>query len=391
MKLRMFLMLLVTALVFGAVFGMKWMGAKAMNRYFDAMPVPPATISTAAVAPMSWDNSLEAPGSFVAVNGTEVTTESGGIVQAIHFESGDIVDAGERLVTLDASTEVGELKRLQAQAELAELNRDRRAKLLESHVVSKSDYDAALAELAAARAAVEAQAAKVAKKDLRAPFAGVLGIRHVNLGQYLAPGTAIVTLQSLDPIDIDFALPEMHLSVVRPGLAITVAVDAYPGRTFGGRILAIEPRIDAATRNFIVRGRLANKDRRLRAGMFGRLRLDLPGKTEVLAVPRTAISYSSYGSSVFLVQPRKAPAEAAKPEAAPAPAAGQPAAPQMEVVQRFVKVGEIRGDFVAILEGVMAGEQVATSGLLKLRNQQPVIVNNEVMPQVELNPNPGEG
>ena len=389
MTKRMIIMLVAVTVVFGAVFGMKWFGNKMMNEFVNNMPVPAATITAAAAQTMDWDNTLEAVGSFVPVNGTDMTTEVGGIVTSIQFESGDRVEKGARLITLDSAQERGDYRRLQAQAELAELNRVRREKLYRLEAISKSDYDAAVAEAAAANAAAEAQAGNVAQKDIRAPFAGLLGIRRVNVGQYLAPGAAIVTLQSLDPIDIDFSLPEQYSGQVQPGYKLKVHVEAFPDQVFEGEVLAVEPRIDAATRNFGLRARVPNADLKLRAGQFGRVTLSLPGVRKVVALPRTAISYDSYGTSVFVVQKKKVDPDAPAKEPMP----GAPAGPttDLEVSQRFIKVGEVRGDYVAILDGLKEGEQVATSGLLKLRNLQPVIINNESTLKPELQPTPAEG
>jgi len=383
---RLLVLLGLAAVVFGTVFGMKWFGNRMMVQYLENMPVPPATISTAQAAPMVWDNRLEAIGTLVPVNGAELTTEVGGIVKAIHFESGARVEKGALLLALDSANERGELKRLQAQAELAELNRKRREQLFKLEAISKSDYDAAVAEANAAKAAVEAQLGKIAQKEIRAPFAGQLGIRRVNVGQYVSLGTAIVTLQSIDPIDVDFTLPEQYTGAVQAGYAVAVRVDAHPERAFEGRVLAVEPRVDVSTRNFAVRARLSNPDGLLLPGQFGRVVLSLPGAREVVAVPRTAVSYSSYGTSVFVVQ-KKAGDSGKQPQATPQQGAAQ-GSTDLEVVQRFVRVGDSRGDFVAIVDGLTPGEEVASSGLLKLRNHQPVIINNELMPDVQLNPTP---
>lgn len=388
MTKRLIIVLAGCGIVFGAVFGMKWFGNKMMNEFVNAMPIPPVTISADTVKTMTWDNKLEAVGSFVPVNGTDVTTEAGGIVTAIHFESGQSVQKGTALIALDSARERGEFERLKAQAELAEINRARREKLFKLEAIAKSDYDAAVTEAHAAKAAVAAQAGVLAQKEIRAPFSGVLGIRRVNVGQYLAPGTAIVALQSLDPIDIDFTLPEQYVGQVQQDFAIQVAVEAYGEERFEGKVLAIEPRIDQATRNFSVRARVANPDSKLRAGQFGRVRLELPGTRTVLVLPRTSISYDSYGTSVFVIQKKMV-----DPNAKPAePMPGMPAGPStdLEVAQRFVKVGEARGDFVAVLDGIKADEQVATSGLLKLRNQQPVIINNDLIPDTQINPTPDD-
>ncbi|MES0873979.1 efflux RND transporter periplasmic adaptor subunit [Sinimarinibacterium thermocellulolyticum] len=374
---RMLIMLVLAGVVFGAVFGMKWFGNRMMVQYLENMPIPPATISASEVKRMRWDNRLDAIGTLVAVNGADLTTEVGGIVEAIHFESGDRVEKGALLVSLDSDEQRGELERLRAQAELAELNRKRRERLYELEVISKADYDAAVAEANAARAAAEAQAGRVAQKKIHAPFAGMLGIRRVNVGQYVAPGTPIVTLQSLNPIDIDFSLPEQYISRVQAGFKVDVRVDAHPDRRFEGEVLAVEPRVDPATRNFGLRARLPNADGLLRAGGFGRVELQLPGERELLAVPRTAIEYSSYGTSVFVLQPIE-----------PAQAGADPSAPKDRVIQRFVRIGDSRGDFVEVLQGLQPGDRVATSGLMKLRNHTPVIVNNDLEPAAQLEPQP---
>lgn len=373
---RMLLVLIPTALIFGAVFGMKWFGNKMLNEAVNAMPPPPATISSAKVAPMLWANQRATIGSLVAVNGADITTEVGGIVTAVLFESGDTVTRGQALLELDANAENAELARLRSLAELAAVTLKRREQLYALEAISKSDLDAAAAEAASARAATEAQAARLAQKRIRAPFTGQLGLRQASVGQYLSPGTPIVSLQSIDPIEIDFSLPEQQASLITTGLSVDVVVDAYPDEAFSGTVLAIESRVDPATRNFNVRARLPNPDGKLRPGQFGRVTLNLPGAREVLAVPRTAINYNSYGTSVYLVSPVAEPRE------------GQP---DLEVRQRFVRVGEATGDYVAIIDGLEAGEEVATSGLIKLRNGQPVFINNDLAPNTELAPVPGQG
>ncbi len=376
---RMVIMLVLLAIVFGAVFGAKWFGNFMMAQYIENMPTPPATISASEVQSMRWDNRLEAIGTLVAVNGADLTSEAGGIVEAIHLESGDRVEKGKLLVSLDSEEQIGDLKRLRAQADLAELNRKRREQLYKLEAISKSDYDAAVAEADAAKAAAEAQAGRVAQKQIRAPFAGQLGIRQVNVGQYVSPGTPIVTLQSLDPIDVDFSLPEQYTGTVQAGFKVSVRVDAYPQQRFTGEVLAVEPRVDPATRNFGLRARLPNPDGLLRAGQFGRVVLSLPGEREVLAIPRTAVEYSSYGTSVFVLQPRKPP-EGSE--------GGEQQGPKDEVVQRFVRIGDSRGDFVAVIEGLQPGDRVATSGLMKLRNQTPVHIDNGLAPDAKLDPQP---
>lgn len=387
MTKRMIIMLIGVTIVFGGIFGMQYMGKQGMNQYFDNMPVPPAAISTTKALEQTWRTQLEAPGSVLAVNGTTLTSEAGGLVTEILFESGKGVKKGDLLVRLDSGDERAELARLQAQAELADLNRKRREKLFGLEAISKSDFDAALSEHTAAKAAVDAQRARLAQKDIRAPFSGTLGIRQVNLGEYLAPGGAIVTLQSLDPVDVDFDLPEGRVGQVEPGFKMTVLTEAYPDRNFEGEVFAIEPRVDPATRNFRIRARVPNPEHTLRPGQFAKVRLDLPSSQTVVVVPRTAIDYSAYGNAVYVLQKKKQ-----DPNAKPAPAApGAPPATDLEVTQRFVKTGPVRGDFIAITEGLKIGEEVATSGLLKLRNGMPVVVNNEIQSKPSTDPKPRQG
>lgn len=383
---RMIVMLLLVAVVFGGIFGMQYMGKQGMNAYFDNMPVPPAAITTGRAETQVWPTQIDAPGSLIAVNGTTLTSEAGGLVTSILFESGVSVKKGQLLVQLDSADERAELARLQAQAELAGLNRTRREKLFGLEAISRSDLDAAKSEYAAAAAAVESQRAKLAQKDIRAPFDGTIGIRQVNLGEYLPPGGPIATLQSLDPIDIDFDLPEQRVGQVQPGFPISVLTDAYPDRSFKGAVLAIEPRVDPATRNFKVRARVPNPDLMLRPGQFGKVRLELPTTQNVVVIPRTAIDYSAYGNAVYVVQKKK---DAPAPPAEPVP--GAPPATDLEVVQRFVKTGPVRGDFVAITEGLKEGEEIATAGLLKLRNGLPVIINNDVTSTPVIEPKPKQG
>ncbi|HVT36202.1 MAG TPA: efflux RND transporter periplasmic adaptor subunit [Nevskiaceae bacterium] len=386
MTKRMIIMMAIAAVVFGGVFFMSHNMSVGMADYLEHMPSPAAAISTTKVSTMTWDNTVDAAATLVAAQSTTVTTEAGGIVQAIHFESGAHVQQGALLVTLDSANEQAELKRLQAQAELARLNHARREKLYGLEAISKSDLDSAESEAAAAQAAVDAQQAKLAQKQIRAPFAGQLGIRQVNVGQFLDAGKPIVTLQALDPVYADFNLPEQQLGVVTAGLAVEAEVAAWPGKKFGGKVVAVEPRVDEATRNFHVRAQMDNGEGKLAGGQSAHITLKLPGARTLVVVPHTAISYSSYGSSVFVVGKMAHPADKDAPRM---PQAGPWT--DLEVTQRFVKTGEERGDFVAVTDGLKVGEEIATSGLLKLRNQQPVLINNDAPPKPELNPSVPQG
>lgn len=388
MNKRTLIVLIAVTVLFGGLFGMKWFGGKKMNEFFDNMPVPPATVTSFDVAELAWPNTIDAVGSIVAVQGVNVTTQITGQVEKLHFESGQRVKAGDVLITLDGSTEKAELRNLEAQAQLRDVALRRQQKLFGLQSVARSAIDQAEADAASARAQVEAQKAQIAKKTIRAPFAGELGIRRVNLGQYLEPGTNIVSLQSLDPVYVDFSLPEQRLGQVLPGLATELSVDAFPGRHFAGTVLAVEPEIDAATRSFIVRAKVPNPQGQLRAGGFTRVAVALPGERRVIAVPRTAVAYSAYGNAAFVIHQAK---PGAKPAAASADAdQAVKAQPQLIVRQRFIRTGETRGDFVEVLDGLKVGDAIASSGLFRLNNDVVVNINNSVEPKAELNPTGGD-
>lgn len=369
MNKRMLVMLVACAILFGGIFGFKWFGSRMMNQFFDTMPVPPVTVSTAAARAETWPLSLDAVGTLAAVRGTDVTTEASGIVDSIRFESGQSVPAGAALLTLDRSTDQAELEALEADAALAQQQLDRARNLAARDAIAKSELDRSAAEAAAAAANVEAQRARIAQKVIRAPFAGRLGIRRVDLGQHLSPGTPIVSLQSLDPIYVDFRLPQQHVGRIREGLPITIDIDAFAGRSFKGRVTAVAPLVDMSTRNFEAQATLANDGRVLRPGMFAAVRIDLGQSEETVVVPQTAISYNPYGDSVWVIKARTGEALA-------------------QAERRVVEVGRRQGDLVQILEGLEAGEQIATSGLLKLRSGVPVMVDNTVQPSADRAPEP---
>jgi membrane fusion protein (multidrug efflux system) len=369
MNLRMLMMLAASALVFGGVFGFKWYGNRMMNRYFDTMPVPLVTISSAKASKETWDLTLTAVGTLEAVRGTDVTTEASGIVDAIEFESGDTAAAGEMLVTLDRATDLAELAALEAEAELARQELERARNLVGRGAISESEVDRRAAEAAAAHASVDAQRARIAQKVIRAPFAGELGIRKVDLGQHISPGTGIVTLQALDPIHVNFKLPQQQLADVRVGYPVVIDVEAFGDRHFRGAITAIEPRVETSTRNFEVQATLANPDRLLRPGMFAQVLVELGASEEVVVVPQTAVSYNPYGDSVWVIVP-------AEREARPT------------VERRLVTLGRRRGDLVQVSAGLAVGEEVATSGLLKLRNGASIQIDNSIQPGAESTPQP---
>ena len=376
MNKRMMWMLIGTGIVFGGVFGMKWFGGKMMNQYVDNMPMPAAVVSSATAKSETWAASLSGVGTVVASNGADVTTESGGIIAALHFESGARVKKGDLLVTLSAGTERADLARLQAQADLAKSEYARLERLYKLDAISKSELDRAQADLSAARAGADAQRAKLAQKQIRAPFSGQLGIRQVNVGQYLSAGTPIVSLQAINPVFVDFTLPEQNQAAVEKGQTVTVVVDSQPGRTFSGVISAIEPMMDSKTRNFKVRARFDNADEALRPGLFARASIGLAKTASVVTIPQTSVSYNPYGNSVYVVQSVKGKDADGK------------VTDELVVRRRFIKTGETRGDLVVVTDGLKAGEQVATSGLLKLQNDSKVKINNTVQPSASATPTP---
>ncbi|HZH43755.1 MAG TPA: efflux RND transporter periplasmic adaptor subunit [Lysobacter sp.] len=378
---RMFWMLLITLLLFGAVFGMKAMMNKGMNDFFDNMPQPPAAISAAVAREATWADSEEAVGTLVALNGTELTSEVGGVVQAIHFRPGEHVRKGQVLVELNSDNERAQLKALEASAQLAVVQRERWRELGRQKLVPLADIDERNSQAASALAQADAQRALIAKKTIRAPFDGELGIRRISLGQYVNPGAPLVMLQALDPILVNFSLPEQRLGQISVGQPVRVSIDAMPGRSFEGTITALEPAVDPNTRNFTVQARLSNPDRALRPGTFARVALDLGQPRRVVAIPQTAVSFNPYGNSVWVLAPapkRSGQAAQAGPGAGPAP--------EFVVKQRFVKTGGTRGDLIAVLDGLKPGERVASSGLLKLRNDAPVMINNKVQPSSDALP-----
>ncbi|MFQ3216201.1 efflux RND transporter periplasmic adaptor subunit [Paraperlucidibaca sp.] len=385
MNKRMMWMLVITAVVFGGLFGMKWFGNKMMNQYFDNMPMPAAAVSSAKAASLSWRSTISGVGTVVASQGTRISSESGGLVAKVHFESGAQVKRGDLLVTLSAGSEQADLARLQSQATLAKSELSRLQRLYKLEAISKSELDRAETDFRATQSAADGQRAKLAQKQIRAPFSGQLGIRQVDVGQYLQAGETMVTLQQLDPVYIDFTLPEKDVLLVDVGQSVTVTLDGQNDRVFEGVVSAIEPQVNVQTRNFKVRANVANADRSLRPGQFARAEIALPDVRKVVAIPLTSVSYNPYGNSVYVIvkAPKKAAAEGKE-------ATAEKSKDELVVRRRFIKTGEARGDMVEVTEGVNAGDEVATSGLLKLQNDAKVIINNTVMPPSSTNPTPAE-
>jgi membrane fusion protein (multidrug efflux system) len=336
---------------------------------------PPEIVTAAPVTSDSWETLLTSVGSLDAVQGVTVTAEITGKVVEIAFEAGSRVMAGDLLVQQDIEVEKAQLRSAESVAELARIEYKRSKKLLADNVISRSDYDNAQAQLTQALAQADNIRAVIAKKTLRAPFAGRLGIRLVNLGQVIKDGEAIVSLQSLDPIFVNFLLPQQQLAQLHTGLLVRVTSDALPGQVFTCEITAINPEVDADTRNIRLQARMANSDELLRAGMYVNVAVVLPAKQEVLTIPATAVLYAPYSDSVFVIEEKK----------------GEDGSPAGKTVrQQFVRLGEKRGDFIAVTSGLNADESVVSTGAFKLRNGQEVKVDNKLAPEFKLAPHPEE-
>ncbi len=380
--LRMTLMLLGVAVFIGGVFVAQAIMGKGMNDFFDNMPQPASTVTDWTAKEEEWVDAQQAVGTFVAINGTDVTTEAGGVVRSLSIDVGKPVKAGTVLAQLNTANELAVLKSLEASAKLAAVQRDRWQALARDKLVSQAEAEERSTVAATSLAQVEAQRALIAQKTIRAPFDGVLGIRQVNLGQFINPGDPIVSLQALDPIYLDFTLPERQVGQVLPGTAIRATVDALPGQVFEGKVTAVEPQVDAATRNFKVQATLDNGEYNLRPGAFAHVGFDTGDSRKVVVVPQTAISFNPYGNAVYVIQEVQR-AEGEK-DMQGKPLTGK----KLVVRQRFVKTGTTRGDLIAITEGLKAGERVATTGLLKLRNDAEVVINNKVQPSANAAPAP---
>ncbi len=376
MKKRIFFTLIGLLVVVAVLAGVKAWQFQAMAEQGKKFVMPPAVVTATQARQESWESTLTAVGSVEAVQGITLTAELTGKVERIAFDSGDRVKAGALLVQQDVSVESAQLRAAQAQAAQARLAFDRAKKLLPNKAIAQSDYDNARFHLTEAEAQVENIRALIAKKTISAPFGGRLGIRQVSPGQVINGGESIVTLQSLDPVFVNFLLPQRRLAAVRPGLKVRVSSDALPGRVFEGEINAIDPEVDARTRNIRVQAKLVNPDEQLRSGMFVNLALVLPQADEVMTIPATAVLYAPYSDSVFVIEEKK-------------DASGKV---QGQVLrQQFVSLGEKRGDFVVVNSGLAAGDTVVSTGAFKLRNGQSVVIDNKLAPEFKLAPKPAEG
>ena len=370
MKKRIILATLGLVVIIAILAGVKALQIGAMIRQGKKFVPPPETVTSAIVSAESWPTDLTAVGTLNAVQGVTVAAELVGKVAQIGFAPGAAVKKGDLLVRQDTSSEEAQLPGLVAQVKLARTELARADKMAAEKIISQSDYDKAAAACDQAVAAADTVRATIGKKTIRAPFSGRLGIRQVNLGQMLREGDAIVTLQTLSPIFVDFTLPQQQLAQLRRGQPVRVTCDALPGETVEGRITTINPLVDSDTRNIKVEATLVNKAAKLRPGMFVNVAVSLPAQRNILAIPSTAVLYAPYGDSVFVIEAQK---EGKK---------------GLVLRQQFVRLGEKRGDFVTVTSGLKGGESVVTTGVFKLRNGQSAVVDNKLSPNFQLAPKP---
>jgi membrane fusion protein (multidrug efflux system) len=349
------IMLIIVAVVLGGVFAWQAFIGSMTKKYMAGAATAPQTVSTATAVATTWQSQIQAVGTLRAVRGADLSPQASGVVGEIEFDSGNEVPAGKLLLRLKPNDDFAKLQQLQAAAELAEQNYKRDQEQFAAQAISQATLDSDVSTLKSARAQVAAQQALIEEKIVRAPFAGRLGIRQVDLGQYLNAGTIIVTLQALDPILVDFYLPQQALGHIKIGQTATATVDTYPGVKFAGVIESINSKVDTASRNIQVRASFHNADRRLVPGMFAAIAVESGEVTRQMTLPQTTITHNPYGDTVL---------------------------------QRFVKLGATRGDQVAVLSGVNQGDVVVSAGQMKLRNGAAVIINNKLLPTDEPNPTP---
>jgi membrane fusion protein (multidrug efflux system) len=374
MTKRMVIMLAAVAVVFGLIFGFQVFKGMMIKKFIAAASNPPQTISAAKAGYNEWQPKIEAVGTLRAVKGADLSLEVSGVVESISFNSGDDVEQGAPLLKLRTADDVARLQSLQAMAELSDITYERDQKQFKMQAVSQATIDTDAANVKNAKAQVEQQQAIVDKKFLRAPFSGHLGIRAVDLGQYLGPGTVIVTLQALDPIYADFFVPQQSADQVRLGQPVTVKIDAFKDEDFTGVISAINPKVDTGSRNVQVRATLKNPDHRLLPGMYATVEIATGSPRNYITLPQTAITYNPYGDTVYVVVEGKSNDADGKP--------------QRIAQQTFVTVGPTRGDQVAVLKGVEDGAMVVTAGQIKLHNGSVVMIDNSVTPTADAAPVP---
>ena len=373
MKGKIAIAVLIVLAVLGMLAGVKVLQIRTLIASGKAYVQPPESVSSAVVHEEKWQDTLDAVGSVAAIQGTIITPEIDGTVVEIAADSGAVVARGDLLVRLDTSNEEAQLRALEAQTDYARISAERARTLRANSTISQSELDQAEATLKQAQGNADAMRATIDKKTLRAPFAGKLGIRQVNLGEYIQKGQAIISLQSLDQVYGDFTLPQQYLAYLKSGMPVRLTTDTYPGSQFDGTLTAINPDLDASTRSVKLQATFANPDHLLRPGMFARMQVLLPTEQTVLAIPATAVLSAPYGDSVYVIEKQAATNDI--PEG-------------LVVRQQFIRVGRARGDFLSVETGLKPGEKVVGGGVFKLRNGMSVIENNDLAPKPSENPRP---
>lgn len=373
---RMTIMLCGVFLLLGLIFAFNQLKTFMIKHFIAGMGLPPATVSTMVIATSEWQPKLTSVGSVRAFRGVELSTELGGLVQSVPVKSGQDVKEGELLIKLNDASDVAQLNSLKAMADLAKVINERDRQQLAIQAISKNVFDTSAADSKSKQAQVEQQTALVAKKNLKAPFSGRVGIVSINPGQYVNPGDKLLTLQTLDPIFVDFNLPQNNAEQIQVGQEVIVTTDAFKDASFTGKITAVSPKVDTNTRNIQIEAQLSNPDKKILPGMFANVNIKLGDQVKYLTLPQTAVTYNPYGSTVFIAKPTGKKDKH-----------GNPA---LEAQQVFVTTGSTRGDQVAILKGVDEGATVVTSGQLKLKNGTPLIINNKVLPANSPDPKPQE-
>lgn len=370
---RMIIMLIVVGLILGGIFGFISFKGRMIKEYMSSQGVPLQTVSTITANTLEWSPKLEAVGSLQAVQGVDISAEVAGIVEKIYFKQGDNVKVGTPLLQLRAYDDIAKLESLKASAQLARITYSRNQAQFSVNAISKQTLDIDKASLDVAIANVGQQQALVDKKLILAPFTGRLGIRLVDVGQYLEAGTEISTLQALDTLFVDFFLPQQALEALKISQKVTLKTDAYPAQTFTGDITVINPKVDIDTRNVQVRATLNNPDHKLLPGMYATVNIATGLAHRYITLPRTTITFNAFGSTIYRVD---------------ANGQDETGKPKLVAKQSFVTTGDTRGDQIAILTGVNEGETIVTTGQIKLRNGSPIIVDNSIQPSNDATPQP---
>jgi len=369
-------MLFSVFVLLGLIVGFNQLKTFMFNRFMAGMGVQPATVTTIVVEKQEWQPKMTSVGNVRAFRGVDLSTEVGGLVARVPIKSGMDVNEGDLLIKLNDSADVAQLNSLKAMADLAKVINERDKAQLAIQAISKNVYDTSTADMKAKRAQVDQQTALVAKKNLKAPFSGRVGIVTINPGQYVNPGDKLLTLQTIDPIYVDFTLPQSSAGIIQAGQTIELQTDAFKDLVFLGKITAVSPKVELNTRNIQIEAQISNPEKKLLPGMFANVNINLGDRVELLTLPQTAVTYNPYGSTVFIAKKTDR--------------LDKKGIPVMEAQQVFVTPGLTRGDQIAIVKGLEPGMTVITSGQLKLKNGTPLIINNSVLPANLPNPKPQE-